>query len=36
MLSAKRKGQLWTAGPPDLAALVEVMARYGSEIVRPG
>jgi mannose-6-phosphate isomerase-like protein (cupin superfamily) len=28
--------QIWTAGPPDPAALVEVMARYDTELVRPG
>ncbi|MCC7103606.1 MAG: cupin domain-containing protein [Chloroflexi bacterium] len=28
--------RIWTAGPPDPAALVELMARYDTELVRVG
>jgi hypothetical protein len=28
--------EVWTAGPPNLAVLTEVFARYQTELVGPG
>ena len=32
----REAGQVWKAGPPDPAAMVALMARYDTEIVRVG